>query len=84
MMRHFSLASLSSQNTSRLVRGNENLPVRGTDVGASSGHAFYVNKLGFHIVEFYNSRHPDSNDPDGYGGGGGHDGMFRFEKVVRQ
>ena len=83
MMRHFSLASLSSQNTSRLVRGNENLPVRGTDVGASSGHAFYANKpastSGGSAL-----RHPDSNDPDGYGGGGGHDGMFRFEKVVRQ
>lgn len=44
---------------------------------------FYVNRCGFHIVEFYNSRHPDPNshDPD-------HceredqspEGMFRFEK----
>ena len=25
---------------------------------------FYVNRCGFHIVEFYNSHHPDSNDPD--------------------
>jgi GNAT superfamily N-acetyltransferase len=46
---------------------------------------FYVNKLGFHIVEFYNSHHPDPNDPDGYGGGDDvHDGMFRFEKVIRR
>ena len=43
---------------------------------------FYVNRCGFHIVEFYNSHHPDPNDPDA-----GHeideqfpDGMFRFEK----
>ncbi|MDO5106778.1 MAG: GNAT family N-acetyltransferase, partial [Coriobacteriaceae bacterium] len=46
---------------------------------------FYVNKLGFHIVEFFNSRHPDPNDPDGYGGGDdGRNGMFRFEKVIRR
>ena len=43
---------------------------------------FYVNRCGFHIVEFYNSHHPDPNDPDA-----DHetdeqfpDGMFRFEK----
>ena len=43
---------------------------------------FYVNKCGFHIVEFFNSRHPDPHDPDtgeeeSCGNG---DGMFRFEK----
>ena len=43
---------------------------------------FYVNRCGFHIVEFYNSHHPDPNDPDM----GNEldeqfpDGMFRFEK----
>ena len=40
---------------------------------------FYVNRCGFHIVEFYNSHHPDPNDPsvadDQFP-----DGMFRFEK----
>ena len=43
---------------------------------------FYVNRCSFHIVEFYNSHHPDPNDPDV-----GQqmdeqfpDGMFRFEK----
>ena len=43
---------------------------------------FYVNRCGFHIVEFYNSHHPDPNDPDV-----GQqmdeqfpDGRFRFEK----
>ncbi|MBQ1908190.1 MAG: GNAT family N-acetyltransferase [Firmicutes bacterium] len=25
---------------------------------------FYVNRCGFHIVEFFNSHHPDPNDPD--------------------
>lgn len=47
---------------------------------------FYVNRCGFHIVEFYNKYHQDSNDPDR-----GHidpndqfpDGMFRFEKVIK-
>ena len=45
---------------------------------------FYVNRCGFHIVEFFNSHHPDPNDPD-------RDeemdeqfpeGMFRFEKRI--
>ena len=45
---------------------------------------FYVNRCGFHIVEFFNSHHRDPNDPDA-----GHetdekfpDGMFRFEKRI--
>ncbi|MBP5231436.1 MAG: GNAT family N-acetyltransferase [Clostridia bacterium] len=45
---------------------------------------FYVNKCGFHIVEFFNSHHPGPPDPEA-----GEDsppdeedfgGMFRFEK----
>ena len=48
---------------------------------------FYVNKCGFHIVEFFNSHHPDPHDPDAgeegdHGPEGGHDGMFRFEKKM--
>ena len=45
---------------------------------------FYVNRCGFHIVEFYNSHHPDPKDPEM----SEHideqfpDGMFRFEKVI--
>ena len=52
---------------------------------------FYVNRCGFHIVEFFNSHHPDPNDPDMSGDVGaesGHfgmrDGMFRFQKVMDQ
>lgn len=41
---------------------------------------FYVNKLGFHIVEFFNSHHPDPNEPNECAGDG--DGMFRFQKVI--
>ena len=43
---------------------------------------FYVNRCGFHIVEFYNSHHPDPNDPDVAGETNEQfpDGMFRFEK----
>lgn len=44
---------------------------------------FYVNRCGFHIVEYFNSHHPDPSDPDA--GREGPDrqfpaGMFRFEK----
>ncbi len=48
---------------------------------------FYVNRCGFHIVEYFNSHHPDPDDPDGalYGENGQFpDGMFRFEKVMRR
>ncbi|MBE6464858.1 MAG: GNAT family N-acetyltransferase [Eggerthellaceae bacterium] len=43
---------------------------------------FYVNRCGFHIVEFFNSHHPDPNDPDAYKtqDADSRDGMFRFEK----
>ena len=43
---------------------------------------FYVNKCGFHIVEFFNSFHPDPHDPE-TGEDDGMDGMFRFEKKMR-
>ncbi|MCR5611323.1 MAG: GNAT family N-acetyltransferase [Clostridiales bacterium] len=49
---------------------------------------FYVNKLGFHIVEFFNRRHPDPHDPEtgeenDYSSDEGSDGMFRFEKRMK-
>ena len=46
---------------------------------------FYVNRCGFHIVEFFNSHHPDPDDPDMAGEKDDQfpDGMFRFEKRMR-
>ena len=46
---------------------------------------FYVNRCGFHIVEFYNSHHPDPNDPDmAEQIDEQHpDGVFRFVKVIK-
>ncbi|MCR4676392.1 MAG: GNAT family N-acetyltransferase [Sphaerochaetaceae bacterium] len=46
---------------------------------------FYVNVCGFHIVEFFNSHHPDPHDPETgeaetYEDS---DGMFRFEKRMK-
>ncbi len=43
---------------------------------------FYVNRCGFHIVEFFNSHHPDPNDPDAAEQINEQfpEGMFRFEK----
>lgn len=46
---------------------------------------FYVNRCGFHIVEFYNSHHPDPNDPERAEYDENEqfeDGMFRFEKIM--
>jgi len=45
---------------------------------------FYVNRCGFHIVEFFNSHHPDPNDPDAAAQMDEQfpDGMFRFEKRI--
>jgi GNAT superfamily N-acetyltransferase len=45
---------------------------------------FYVNRCGFHIVEFFNSHHPDPNDPEAAHGSDFPDGMFRFQKVMKQ
>ena len=47
---------------------------------------FYVNRCGFHIVEFFNSHHPDPNDPDRREEMDEQfpEGMFRFEKVMKQ
>ncbi len=36
---------------------------------------FYVNRCGFHIVEFYNSKHKDPNSNA--------DEMFKFQKVMK-
>ena len=46
---------------------------------------FYVNRCGFHIVEFFNDHHPDPNDPDAAQASDEqfHDGMFRFEKRMK-
>ena len=38
---------------------------------------FYVNKLGFHIVEFYNEFNKDKHMPEEL------DGMFRFQKIIK-
>ena len=45
---------------------------------------FYVNRCGFQIVEFYNSHHPDPNDPDAEREMDEQfsDGMVRFEKRI--
>ena len=42
---------------------------------------FYVNKCGFHIVEFLNEHNPDPNDTEDFIGDGG-DGMFVFQKQM--
>lgn len=42
---------------------------------------FYVNRCGFHIVEFFNWHHPDPHDPDGTHGSSEEGcGAFRFVK----
>ena len=46
---------------------------------------FYVNRCGFHIVEFFNSHHPDPNDPDSSRAEMDDrfsDKMLRFEKRI--
>ena len=41
---------------------------------------FYVNRWGFHIVEFYNEYHHNPEDDDNKENEQSLDGMFRFEK----
>lgn len=42
---------------------------------------FYINRLGFHAVEFFNPHHKDPHIPDDMVGG---DYFFRFEKYMKQ
>lgn len=42
---------------------------------------FYVNVCKFHIVEFFNSHHPEPGMPDNFIGDGG-EGMFHFRKEL--
>ena len=42
---------------------------------------FYVNKCGFHIVEYINEHNPDPNEPEDFIGDGG-EGMFVFKKQM--
>ena len=42
---------------------------------------FYVNKCGFHIVEFWNEQHPEPDTPEDFIGDG-NEGMFRFLKQM--
>ena len=42
---------------------------------------FYINKCGFHAVEFFNSFHEDPNLPEEGSDGSGE--MLRFEKVMK-
>lgn len=44
---------------------------------------FYVNKCGFHIVEFLNEHNPDPNTPEEFIGDGG-EGMFVFQKKMKE
>lgn len=41
---------------------------------------FYINRCGFHAVEFFNPYHKDQHTPDDMIGG---DYFFRFEKVMK-
>ncbi len=48
---------------------------------------FYINKCGFHAVEFFNAMHPDPRETEAGAGGerpedNGFEGMFRFEKAM--
>ena len=38
---------------------------------------FYINRLGFHAVEFFNEYHPEPHMPEQFDQ---EDGLFRFEK----
>jgi len=42
---------------------------------------FYVNRCGFHIVEFFNSYHPSQNMPEGFDG---NDAMFKLKKTSNE
>jgi len=70
-----------------VVRDRADVPagagVEPRDAGLRDQDHFYVNRGGFHIVEFFNSHHPDPSDLDMVylqGDGQFPEGMFRFVK----
>jgi len=44
---------------------------------------FYINRCGFHAVEFYSKYHPDPHFTEEEEDQDGFDGMFRFEKQMK-
>ena len=42
---------------------------------------FYINRCGFHAVEFFNEHHPDPNMPEQFDQ---EDGLFKFEKRMHK
>lgn len=46
---------------------------------------FYINRCGFHIVEFFNKYHPDPNEEGPYEEAENEyfEGMFHFEKIMK-
>ena len=45
---------------------------------------FYVNKCGFHIVEFYHKYHPPPSDLSENNEGEEDSGTFRFQKIIKK
>ena len=92
-MINVTLCPLKSDDLEQFIRDNQEAFNYGAleEFGLRDDHFekrnihFYVNRCGFHIVEFFNSYHPDPKDPDA----GNElddqfpDGMFRFEKMVK-
>ena len=84
-MAEVKLVPLTETDREQFITDNQEAFIYGAleEFGRRDDH-FYVNRCGFHIVEFFNSHHPDPNDPDI-----GEivdeqfpDGMFRFEKRI--
>ncbi len=75
---------ISRETIEQSIDGGEALRIRETVTPyfEKRNIHFYVNRCGFHIVEFFNSRHPDPNDPDPAEEPDEQfpEGTFRFEK----
>ena len=92
-MINVTLCPLKSDDLEQFIRDNQEAFNYGAleEFGLRDDHFekrnihFYVNRCGFHIVEFFNRHHPDPEDSDA----GNElddqfpDGMFRFEKIVK-
>ena len=72
----------------RTTTGNSSFSTTCTPYFETRNIHFYVNKCGFHIVEFFNSHHPEPCGPEAGeendDAGEETDGMFRFEKQMKR
>ena len=80
---NFSLATINEEDLNQYKADMQQAFQKGFEevFGKTEDIIFYVNKCGFHIVEFLNEKNPGADMPEDFIGDGG-EGMFVFRKQM--